>query len=314
MVRICTLLALVGIVSPLVAQDRSTEVFPEKPVFDDESIDRRFEQTSARLVSFEEEAEVSSLCNEEDGCKFCDDSCPDWTFRAGVITLRRGDNVNPFGGFPFDAEPDSGIGYYVSAIHHGETFDLEGVFFGVGDMDAHISIPMLADASFDSEIYSYEFNIKRALSHNFSVLAGFRVLDIDSRTTLGIPMLGTILGDVDNDLYGAQIGAEAVLLRTQRFRFDAIWKAGIYHNEIEVEASGGFIPGVVQISTGENAYSTDLWLSMAYQLNDSAALRWGYQILWVDNIADSLPFFGPGDLGNESALYHGLHAMLEFTR
>lgn len=314
MVRLCTLFVLAGIVSPLVAQERSTEVFPEKPVFNDESIDGRFEQSSARLVSFVEEAEVSSLCNEESGVIFCDDFCPDWTFRAGVITLRRGDNVNPFGGFLVDAEPDSGIGYYVNAVHHGETFDLEGVFFGVGDMDSHISIPMLANLSYDSEIYSYEFNIKRALSHNFSVLAGFRFLDIDSRTTFSIPMVATIHGDVDNDLYGAQVGAEAVLLRTQRFRFDAIWKAGIYHNEIEAEASGGPIPGGVVISTGENAYSTDLWLSMAYQLNDSAAFRWGYQILWVDNIADSL-FFGPGgDLGSDSALYHGLHAMLEFTR
>lgn len=314
MVRICMLLALVGIVSPLVAQERSTEVFPEKPVFDDESIDSRFSQPSALLVSFENESELSSDYNEEAGVVFCDDFCPDWTFRAGVITLRRGDNVNPFGAFPINAEPDSGIGYYLSAIHHGETFDLEGVFFGVGDMDAHITVPMMANLSYDSDIYSYEFNIKRALSHNFTVLAGFRVLDIDSRTRFGIPMVGTILGDVDNDLYGAQIGAEAVLLRTQRFRFDAIWKAGIYHNEIEAEVSGGPIPGVVQFSTGENAYSTDLWLSMAYQLNDSAALRWGYQILWVDNIADRLPIFVAADLGNESALYHGLHAMLEFTR
>ncbi|HSG70526.1 MAG TPA: hypothetical protein VLA12_08935, partial [Planctomycetaceae bacterium] len=214
MVRFCMLLALVGMASPLVAQEFASEVYPEKPVFDDESIDSRFGQSASKLVSFEEEAELSSLNNEEAGVVFCDDFCPDWTFRTGVITLRRGDNVNPFGGFLVDAEPDSGIGYYVSAIHHGDTFDLEGVFFGVGDMDAHITVPMLADLSYDSEIYSYEFNIKRALSHNFSVLAGFRVLDIDSRTTFGIPMLGTILGDVDNDLYGAQVGAEAVLLRT----------------------------------------------------------------------------------------------------
>jgi hypothetical protein len=295
---------------------------------------------------------ATSSCNSAcGGCDIpmnCCDCCPNWTLRGGAVFFRRenGTAIPIVTGTPSYSTADLDFGYQagpaVSLIRHGflgSCWDLELNYFGVfsdatattADVDTVNSLPPIfvvgvvpGSTVYESHLHSTEFNLRRRWSDWLTVLGGFRWIELsdDLNTDLGAG-LATFDTDVNNHLYGAQIGFDACLWQRGAFSVESFGKAGIYANNSDVAATttgvGGALP-FVSTTGSDTAFVGDLALTGVYALSNRWNLRGGYQLLWIDGVA-----LAPNQLDNiniatgvatvdtsNTAFYHGFTAAAEY--
>jgi len=271
-----------------------------------------------------------------------------WTVRAGAVFFRReGGDVTPIAvGTPSYSTADLDFGYQagpaVSFIRHSflnTCWDLEVNYFGVYsdasattlDVDSLNSTPPInivgvvpATTTYDSDLHSTEINLRRRWNDWLTVLGGFRWIELSDDLNTDIGAGAAAFGvDVNNHLYGAQIGVDACLLQRGAFHLEGFAKVGIFGNSADVAATtagvGGALP-LVSLSSSETVFVGDLALTGVYDLSDRWSLRGGYQLLWLDGVA-----FAPEQLDNvdiatgvgavdtsTTAFYHGFTAGAEF--
>ena len=123
------------------------------------------------------------------------------------------------------------------------------------------------------------------------MLAGFRWVELTD--DLRYHINNTVAGAdyrYNNHLYGAQIGADCALTnRCSRLQINAVGKAGLYGN---VSDGGVYefqpVTNPVGKFTGDDnttAFIGELDFSATYWVTGHIALRGGYQLLWLDNVA-----------------------------
>lgn len=279
----------------------------------------------------------------------CCDCCSLWTVRAGAVFLRRNSGpVIPIAtGNPSYSTADLAFGFEagpaVSFIRHGflnTCWDLEVNYFG-SYSNASATTPDLtilqttppgfvfggvlsATTTYDSNLHSTEVNLRRQWNDWLTVLGGFRWIELsdDLNTDVGNG-LATIDYDVNNHLYGAQIGVVACLFERGAFHLEGHAKAGVFGNSADLEVTTvnalGALPQF-SISGNETVFVGDLALTGVYNLNDRWSLRGGYQLLWIDGVAVAPTQLanvdittGAGDLNTSTtAFYHGFTAGAEF--
>ena len=294
------------------------------------------------------------------GCG-CD---PRWTLRAGALWMKRADpssavlvtdgtlvtpvlNANQFN---FDFAP----GYELDAIRHnagGSGWDLEARFFNVDNMNASVptilsptgaftsyliplgnGLPSTISGSYDSSLLSTELNVRRQAAPDWlTVLAGFRYLRLSEKGATLLQDIGpglnlaTIQNNSNNDLFGAQLGAEIDLLTQGRFNFNTFGKAGLYanHNSNNVFISQSAFPATFasSASSTQAAFVGELGFVSAYRITDSLSLRSTYQLMWVDGVAlasdqvaVSNPLVGTASIDRNGTFYQGFFVGLEYTR
>ena len=95
--------------------------------------------------------------------------------------------------------------------------------------------------------------------------------------------------DADNNLYGLQVGADAVLFQpSDYFRIDGIIRAGILGNAADQTTQAPFLSNFngfddrVSVSDSETSYMAELGLRGVLQLTNSLSVFGGYQVLWLD--------------------------------
>ena len=248
-------------------------------------------------------------CEFDDGCDdCCSRSC--WTVWAGAIFLHRshadvlavGNTGNPSNYyFNTPAGPD------LNAIRRGDVFDLDFRYFNVFHMlggqglalapndftfGAFTSPGAFATSSYTSSLQSVELNLRRDVTPNITVLGGFRYLSL--REDFGVNfdpfnvgLFSTHLNGI-NRLYGVQGGAYITLLRWGFFDLQSAFKGGIYGNNamgaLRVNEFNTF-----QQSVSSSAHTTsfvgDISFTGVFNLNDTWAIRAGYQLLWITNLA-----------------------------
>lgn len=278
----------------------------------------------------------------------CCECCPLLTVRGGAVFLRRenGSNLGIVAGTPSlgtnDLDFDYEIGPMVSVIRHGvlgSCWDLELTYFGVdndatattADADAIASTPAIfvigvapATLDYDSRLHSTEVNLRRQWNDWLTVLGGFRWVELGDDLNGNIDGgLATFGYDVNNHLYGFQIGLDARLWERGAFSLEAYGKAGIYGNSSDVDATtvgvGGALP-LVSVSDSQTAFIGDAALTGVYNLTDRWSLRGGYQVLWVDGVAlapaqlndvNIATGIGAVDMGN-TAFYHGFTVAAQY--
>jgi len=258
----------------------------------------------------------------------CDDWCPLWTIRAGAVILTRSDPEDPTGMLAAlnDGETpefDWAVGPDISIIRHlGGCHSLEVRYFGALDFQIDQELDPVPGVSlntdYSSRLNSTEINLRRAASPRLTWLAGFRWIELHEEFDQDIDVFGTAIDvdtNVDNHLYGGQVGADVNLLRDWCcWSVDAVFKAGAYANyadrDLQVAVNGQPVAGIVT-DDSEAAFVGEIGIVAAYDLGNCWAVRGGYQLLWIDGaaLADeqiTLDLEMSGDV-----LYHGALIGLE---
>lgn len=203
----------------------------------------------------------------------------------------------------------------INAIRYGKAVDLEFRYFHVnhitaeqtlepvGDVDIDLMDPLLISTSeldtYDiTSLQSVELNLRMGKHRRFTWLAGFRHVTL--RDTISFRGDDTIaLGDFSlnlnalNRLYGGQIGCDCLLATGSvfgagRFEIKTALKAGVYGNTGSAGISlgqAGSLDGSTSVQRQSTAFVGDIAISGLYYINDTWALRAGYQLLWVSGVA-----------------------------
>ncbi|HEY2414175.1 MAG TPA: BBP7 family outer membrane beta-barrel protein [Pirellulaceae bacterium] len=244
------------------------------------------------------------------GCTAC--CCPLWTVRAGAIFLRRDsqDNVvltngaTPItvGGLSFN---NYQAGPMVTLFRHGvlkSPYDFEFTYFGIPSFSNTAAsagattffttptinfAPRTVTATYSSNFHSTELNLRRSWSDRLTVLGGFRWIEMRDDLAANLSGASDTI-NVNNHLYGYQMGADVVIFRRGAFTIDGFGKGGIYANVADqtttIAGVGGAVPSSGAGST-RTAFVGELSLNGMYTINDRWSIRSGYQALWLDGVA-----------------------------
>lgn len=252
------------------------------------------------------------------GCQPCG-SCPRWTATADFIIMDR------FGGTgrtlvrPIRSTDDllnssqfhQGFhgGPRVGLIRHGDRcYDLEVQYFQIDgwrnsqpvpanqtglafDAPGYSVISFSDPMNFDysSKLYSGEINLRWNPLCRVTMLAGFRWLELRENldgsvlTPTNTPFWNT---NTRNDLFGFQIGSDAILWERGRLSIDGLLKAGVFSNQAE-QTSTAIAGGPVSLydSTNHTAFLSEMSLQAKYQATKHLTLRIGYQLMWLEGLA-----------------------------
>jgi hypothetical protein len=204
--------------------------------------------------------------------------------------------------FPFQAGPR------LVLRRQGDWLDMELVYFGIDAWrttgrasdpeDVYFEAPgFLAGAfdgsglvfNYDSRLLNVEANLRHHLNDQFSLLAGFRWMELTEHFTGGYltgstpdPFWTTSTG---NHLWGIQFGLDGTVWQYGRFRIDGFVKAGVYGNHISTASA---LPGFdeqARAVSGRAAFVGELGLIGVYQVTQKIAVRGGYEAMWLDGVA-----------------------------
>jgi hypothetical protein len=193
----------------------------------------------------------------------------------------------------------------------------------------------LNDVHFASiaRLYSTEFNFRAPLLGNLAFLVGSRWLEMtDSYSAVGTNprtaniASGTIL--THNHMYGFQIGADGALFQqADRWRLNGFVKGGIFLNDSDQATSfndpNGLVYGAANNSHTGAAFFGEAGLTAYIQLSKHVSLSGGYEVMFVNNVAQPANQLGNTDFSvtppaatvdvNSGVFYHGATAGLEVT-
>jgi hypothetical protein len=129
--------------------------------------------------------------------------------------------------------------------------------------------------------------------------------------------------DDTNRLYGGQLGMDLNLLNSNGpLRINAGFKTGVYGNVADNDFTANAIYASNSANDTPTAFVGDITISASYQLTKHCAIRGGYQLLWLDELAlasdnavhKEVVGAGPAGIVTDGDLfYHGATAAMEFA-
>ena len=289
----------------------------------------------------------------DSGC--CGSCCSRATVRIGAVFMQRGtpDNiplVTANGGagatilnandFSFDFEP----GVDATFIYHdcSETWGIEARYLWISEWSSTRNFTGLTgagintnpftniggttlNATYESKLQGFEINLRRrCCSDCVTLLAGFRYVDLDERLDLLFDGPSLSYWMTMNDMYGFQLGGEAVLYEhCCGLRIEGVGKAGIYGNNAKVGTRVEPIevqPISQRSGMDHAAFLGELGLSASYPISCCWRVRAGYHALWIDGVllaANQVPVTNnvavTQSFAYSNVFYHGASVMLEAT-
>ena len=254
--------------------------------------------------------------------------CPLWTIRAGAVILHRSGpdddsivtalNGGESPSFGWSGGPDVSI---LRDLSNCDSVELR--YFGALDWEIDESLiagPVSLGALYNSRLHSTEVNWRRQKSECVTWLAGFRWIELHEELGFSVVVPTDSVDidtNIDNHLYGGQIGAELALLKhCSPWSIDGFIKAGVYGNAADNEL-GVVVNGtpVADLTTSETdvAFVGEIGVTATYRLSECWAVRGGYELLWIDGVALADEQFGGTIDTSGDVFYHGATAGLEFT-
>jgi hypothetical protein len=155
-------------------------------------------------------------------------------------------------------------------------------------------IPFENRASLTSWLQSAELNLRREVHPSIALLAGFRYVQFREQWAIlqVVPDLTwSSVTIARSELFGLQVGGEALLFRFQRLRLEGAAKAGVFGNSASSSELVSARIHHISIGASEDArrgavaFVGDINLNAALQLTRSISLRGGYQLLWLAGVA-----------------------------
>lgn len=279
--------------------------------------------------------------------------CPVWYASAGMVILSRSNpapgsfvRANPAGipqfsgGDNFNFGWDLGVDATLSRrICNGDI--VEARYFGLDSEATHQVVTTgnfigagftgpggtLVDGRYLSMLDSTEINVRRAWRERLTLLAGFRSVELKEELTYRLN--NTVARGVygyNNHMYGAQLGADFSLMQPHDFfQLNVVGKAGIFGNFTDGgirEFQGANFIGEFVSRDKQSAFVGEVGISCAYQLTQRVAIRGGYQMLWLGNVAlssnnASFSIINPSLLRTSiqtgDLFYHGATAGIDFV-
>lgn len=289
--------------------------------------------------------------------EICDPCCgrPTWTFRADGLFMNRshagsrvlarellsGDVLLDTTDLDFDWQPAYRLAF--SRRLGCSDWDLEAVYFQIGDLRADAAVTsnhffdftapnmlVLAapgdfmDFRYQSRLYSTELNLKRRIGPVTTLLFGFRWVEMSEEfSAVRIDNIGTLHfwnTDVNNHLYGAQVGADVMLWdRGGPLTVRGTGKAGVYYNDASQSSRGALLHAGAK--DHHTSFLGELEIVGVYRVNQHLALRAGYEMLWLSGVALAPDQIDVTNLlggvaavdARGDAFYHGFVGGLELT-
>jgi hypothetical protein len=201
-------------------------------------------------------------------------------------------------GFDWGAGPDLSISQRINS-----SWLWEGRYFDNRESDSNFLIPNITtfrvagigvtilgggsiNSFYTTDLNSSELNVHRQLTPGCTFLTGFRWIELhdEMRNNLATPVTFT-RWDENNHMYGAQIGTNVAFTNAYSpLQFTGSLKGGAYANVADNRFTSTIVAGANAQET-ELAFAGEVNFSGAYYLTNNLALRGGYQVLWLDNIA-----------------------------
>jgi len=180
-----------------------------------------------------------------------------------------------------------------------------------------------AAVRYDSDLYNAEINLLRAaIRPGVYLIGGFRYVRLEETlgarlTDVGDTDVASFGYDLENDLYGGQLGALIDLGQRGPLTVRAFGKAGIYG--VDSDSDFGLDSDIDIASRSSDsgvAFVGELGLTGGYALTNNLSIESGYRLLWIDGVAlateqvDSTNFQnGAYNLNNDGdVFYHGVTA------
>ena len=193
----------------------------------------------------------------------------------------------------------------------------ELLFFNNPGLATFVLPGQVVNFSYISRLHSAEINLRHPVWERLSVLMGFRYLDLheDLKSTIdGAPVLDV---NVDNHLYGGQIGLNVAFINCCNCSIEGVVKAGVYGNSSDLAMS---IPDLnLGLLTSHTAVQGEVGLTAIFQLTDHLSARLGYQAMWLDGIAiasdqvENVDPSNPKPYMGGTLFYHGATAGFEYA-
>lgn len=186
--------------------------------------------------------------------------------------------------------------------------------------------PAAYNMDYDSQLSSFEMNLRQDLCGRFGVLAGLRYINLQEDLLIS-SQLGAVVTldhldiDTNNHLFGAQLGTNVCLWSCRSLRFDAIVKCGFYLNDASVTTRSSLIGQPLTASSNPFAVAGEAGLYGTYCINDCWSIRAGYQVLGFHGIALAPEQLGVANLATDttgintagSAVYGGGTVGVQYT-
>jgi hypothetical protein len=233
------------------------------------------------------------------------------------------------------------VGPRVSIVGEDILFgcDLEASYFGIDGWSAAKSFTINNDGAlfmvyshplsvldpgdtvnyyYVSRLHSMEVNARHMIWERVGVFAGFRYLELHEVFSSTVNNVLYYENNVDNHLYGGQIGMNFAFVNTCRCSIEGVMKAGIYGNNCDITAK---VIDQTRLGdrTDHTAATAEIGLTGIFQVTERLSARLGYQVMWLDGIAiagdqvENLNRTNPKPFMGGTLLYHGASAGFEFV-
>jgi len=259
-----------------------------------------------------------------------------------IIETPRGEELLNSNGFNFSWAAGPRVGIVAEDVCC--CCDVEASYFGIDEWSAEkeITVPdggafflfhnqealgmpagNIANFNYISRLHSAEINLRHPVWESLSLLMGFRCVElheelnyISTNPTRHVEIM-YLDDNVDNHLYGGQIGMNVAFVNTCRCSIEGVIKAGVYGNDADLAMV--FEQVHLGDKTNHTAVLGEIGLMGIFQVTDHLSARLGYQAMWLDGIAiasdqvenvaysNSKPYMG-GTL-----FYHGATAGFEYA-
>lgn len=238
-----------------------------------------------------------------------------WSVSTGAIFLHRSrpdpspfitpPNPNPGSvvsasdfGFGWDAGPDVSI---LRRTRSGLIF--EGRYFNDRDAFAAYNIPNITtfrtagigvtilgggsiNSTYSTKLDSSEFNVHAPVNARCTLLAGFRWIELHDTLRSNLASPGTfVLWDDNNHMYGAQFGTNILFTDPANpLRLNVALKGGVYGNDADNQFRSTIVSSTSDSDTA-TSFVGEVNFTGSYRITRHVALRGGYQVLWLENVA-----------------------------
>ncbi len=288
----------------------------------------------------------------------CDCSCPAWVASAGAIFLGRSspdddvlylDTTRSMRGSAFDFGWQSGFQVELGRRNINNGDDIVARLFMVdgwtadavasfpGDVQVNSVPPVIVLGPRDlstrmtSELSSFELNYycQSAWGPAVKWIVGLRTVELDE--SLGTAMVNPGGGvpavshtvEVQNRLWGAQLGTQVKILEASRLSLTGMLTAGIYGNSAAQRSAVWEDQGAAFYVADRHdvaSFVGETGIGGAYRLTNWLTLRADYRVLWVSGTAlasEQVPVSnfvsGRGIDVDSNAFYHGAFVGLDWS-